>query len=128
MELWYWRYASETIHDAGSGDPRYQLVRYEELTRNPIEISRSIFQCCGLEWNAAIEQSIRELSVKSEAIASAWRTRLNADQVAAVEEVLGESPMQDWWDDLEYRGVAPPAESHGGVHDVSSPASQGGFS
>ena len=129
MELWYWRYAGETIHHAGAGNPRYQLVRYEELTRNPTEISRSVFQGCGLEWNAVIEQAIRELSVESEAIAAAWRTRLSADHVSAVERVLGESPMQDWWGDLEYRALATPAESqHGGVPDVSSPAPQGGFS
>ena len=95
-ELWYWRYAVETIHEAGAGNPRDQLVKYEELTRNPTEISDAIYQGCGLEWNTAIEQEIQKMSGESQAIATTGRHQLDADQAATVERVLHNSVMQDW--------------------------------
>ena len=116
-ELWYWRYASETIHQAGVGNPRYQIVKYEELTRNPIGVSRSVYQGCGLAWNAAIERGIEQMSTESQAIAAAWRDRLDAHQVAAVERVLHDSLMRDWWDGPDQCDAALPAglsnEGHG---------------
>jgi hypothetical protein len=96
-ELWYWRYCAETIHRAGEGSPRYQLVKYEELTRNPVETSRSVYGGCGLDWDRTIEQAVRESSSESQAIATAWRDRLSAEHVALVERILDNSMMQDWW-------------------------------
>lgn len=124
-ELWYWRYASETIHQTGAENPRYQLVKYEELTRNPIEISRSVFQGCGVDWNGAIEQGVRQMSVESQAIAAAWRDRLNAEHVAMVERVLYDSPMRVWWRDLDEGGIMTSAGLLGGIRDAGPLMSQG---
>ncbi len=97
-ELWYWRYCKrKTIHRAGTGNPHYQLVNYEELVRNPLEVSRSIYQNCGLDWDDTIEHAIRQLSSQSKSLASAWRDKLSAEQIEIIERVLGGSVMKDWW-------------------------------
>jgi hypothetical protein len=96
-ELWYWRYCCETIDQAGEGNPRYQLIKYEDLAFKPVETSRSLYEACNLDWDNAIEEAIRESSTDSSAIASAWRRRLSAEHIAAVEWVLRDSLMRDLW-------------------------------
>ncbi len=97
-ELWYWRYCTETIHQVGNGIPRYQLVKYEELNRGPLKVSRSIYRFCGLDWNDAIGHGVQQLSSQLQPFASAWRDRLSVEQIALVERMLGDSAMRDWWD------------------------------
>jgi hypothetical protein len=96
-ELWYWRYAGETIHQAGEGNPRYHLVAYEELTRNPVGLSRALFRACGLDWDEAVEQAIERISEGSQAIAAAWREQLSGAEVRLIEQILRESPLRDLW-------------------------------
>lgn len=110
-EIWFWRYATETLHRAGAGNPRYQLIIYEDLAANPVEVSRAVYRGCGLDWDEAIEGRIRQMSNQSRAIARAWRDRLNPDQVAHVERILGGSPVCDWWGGTER--ISP--EPAGGV-------------
>ena len=108
-ELWYWRYSSETIHQAGEVNPRYQLVKYEELTNDPVEVSRSVYRGCGLDWDDTIERAIRQMSGESQAIARAWEQKLNSEQIAAVQGILPDSLMRDWWDETG----RIPSRSHG---------------
>jgi len=122
-ELWYWRYCTETIYQAGEGNPRYQLIKYEELTRNPVETSRSIYRSCDLDWDDAVERAIRRSSTDSQAIASMWRDKLSAEQIAMVEWVLHDSLMRNWWsgtdptagglDGAHHAGLSTRLKSHG---------------
>jgi hypothetical protein len=100
-ELWYWVYCSETIHKAGEGNPRYQLILYGNLVRDPVETSRSLYQDCGLEWDDSIEQAIRRSSQRSGEIATAWQHALDAEQIALVERILEQSAMRTWWSEDE---------------------------
>jgi hypothetical protein len=97
-ELWYWLYCAETIDRVGAGNPRYQLIKYEELTRNPVEVSRSLYRGCGLDWDETIEQAIRRTAGESDAIAAAWRDKLDPEYVALVERILDAGVVRDWWD------------------------------
>jgi hypothetical protein len=115
-ELWYWRYACETIHQFGEGNPRYQLVKYEELACNPVETSRAIYQRFGLDWDDAIEQAIRQSSLDARASVSAWRSKLNAEQIATVDWVLRDSSMRDLWS-----GTEPAAGGPNGAANTSTP-------
>ena len=110
-ELWYWRYCSETIHQTGEGNPRYQLIKYEELACNPVETSRSIYRGCDLDWDDAVERDIRQSSRDSQAIVWTWRGKLSAEQIAMVEWVLHDSLMRDWWS-----GTDPAAGVLDGAH------------
>jgi hypothetical protein len=35
-ELWFWCYATETLHRAGEGKPHYRLNGFEELAGRPL--------------------------------------------------------------------------------------------
>jgi hypothetical protein len=97
-ELWYWRYAVETIHTAGAGKPQYHLVLYENLSADAPAVARSIFDFCGLEWDDRIARRVRSQSTESPSIATAWRSKLSKEETAQVERVLAGSPMERWWD------------------------------
>lgn len=96
-ELWYWRYATETIHNVGYGQPRYALIVYEQLASKIIEQAQRVFQTCGLSWDARIERRIKQQSGDSDSIATAWKLKLSSEDIAAVERVLAGSIMENWW-------------------------------
>jgi hypothetical protein len=96
-ELLYWRYCAEAIHQAGQGNPGYRLVIYEDLARDPVDVGRSIYRGCGLEWDARTEDAVRALSSGSQAFASEWREKLTAEQKAMVESILKDSSMRSYW-------------------------------
>lgn len=96
-ELWYWRYANETIWACGRERPAYHRTIYEALAAEPIPRMRELFDAAGLEWNRDIESAIRQRCTDSPAIASNWRDRLSPERVDRVERILEASPMRDWW-------------------------------
>lgn len=96
-ELWYWRYATETINAAGAGRSNYHLVLYEHLAADPPGVARRIFDFAELEWTSDVEHRIRATSNESEALAAAWRSKLSTDDVAAIERVMTGSVMERWW-------------------------------
>lgn len=98
-ELWYWRYASETIYAAGKDRPaNYRLVLYEQVAADPAGVARQIYEFAGVDWDDSIEQRIRAVSSKAEALAVAWRSKMSPDDVAAIERVMAGSVMERWWD------------------------------
>jgi hypothetical protein len=97
-ELWYWRYATETINAAGAGKPQYHLILYEHLAADPTAVMRRVFEFSGLEWDDRIARRVRARSTESTSIAAAWRSKLSKEEVAHVERVLAGSPMERWWD------------------------------
>jgi len=96
-ELWFWRYANETIHAAGSGKRSYKLVLYEDLTDAPAEVARSVSEFCGLEWDDQLALRARGISKDSKRIAAAWKTELDPGIVETIERVVDGSPMTSWW-------------------------------
>ena len=96
-EIWYWTYCNELIHQAGAGNPRYHLIKYEELAHYPVETSRAIYRAIDLDWSDSIERYTRKSSTRSREIAAEWRRKLDPEQVAQIERVLDVSLMRDWW-------------------------------
>jgi hypothetical protein len=96
-ELWYWRFASEAIHAAGEGKPRYELVVYERLAANTLDIARPLYDRCGLPWDDDVAARVRASSEESGSIAAAWRTKLPPEDVAAIDKVMAGSLMASWW-------------------------------
>lgn len=107
-ELWYWRYASETINAAGKDRPaNYQRLLYEEVAADPAGVAKRMYEFGGVEWTADVEQRIRAVSSKAEALAVAWRSKMSASDVASIEKVMRGSIMEHWWD--AYQAAAPAA-------------------
>ena len=96
-ELWYWRYSTETIHQAGAGSERYHLVIYEQLVADTVGTARRLYEQCGLRWRDGVERAIRTRASGSASLAAAWKTKLSAEHLELVARILEESRMEDWW-------------------------------
>jgi len=97
-ELWFWRYACETIHEAGQAHRHYHLVLYEDVANQPIPTIRQLFARCGLDWDIHVEQAVSHSGFGANRIASSWRDRLSSAQWQLVQKVLENSPLRHWWD------------------------------
>lgn len=98
-ELWYWRYAAESIHAAGENADNYHLVVYDQLTSEPVEISKEVYRFCELPWRAGHKQMVQEMTRGSQQIASAWRQKLSAADQELVSRILDGSTLASCWDD-----------------------------
>lgn len=98
-ELWYWRYANETLYVEGQQHDQCHTIAYEQLTREPLACARQAFDFVGLAWSPRIEQSVVAMSKDSPQIAKAWHSRLTAEQIDMVHRVLDGSPLQQLWND-----------------------------
>lgn len=107
-EMWFWRYVTESIHQAGEGLPQYHLILYENLAHDPIKLAKLVYGYCDLPWTAAAETLIRQGTKESVwgkiegtpmSVAQAWRKKLKPDEIEAVNRVLEGSIMAHWWDE-----------------------------
>lgn len=105
-ELWYWRYASETIHAAGEQSSRYQLVVYERLVGGVMETAQRLYAFCGLPWDERIAKGIGAMSGESASIAKTWQSKVTPEDVEAVNRVMAGSTMEHWWENGAPRPVA----------------------
>jgi hypothetical protein len=96
-ELWYWRYAAETIHAAGRGKENYRLVVYEELASRPLETMNSIYEFCGLPWSSEQESMIGHTTRDSQEIATAWHQKLSPEDHQIVSRILTGTNLQSLW-------------------------------
>jgi hypothetical protein len=98
-ELWYWRFATERIHRAGVGKPRYERIIYEHLAAEPLAVAERQFRLCGLPWDEQVAARVKGTTGESTSIAAAWRSKATDADLAAIERVLPGSLMADWWDE-----------------------------
>lgn len=96
-ELWYWRYANESLYVEGKGRESYLMIPFEQLAHEPLESAKQAFGFCGLTWSDQIERHVVEMSRRSPQIAKAWQSHLSAEQIAIVERVLDGSPLAEAW-------------------------------
>lgn len=92
-ELLFWRWCNERMLACGDHDPRYALLSYEEVTAHPLEQCRRVYEFCGLPWSEAIAAGIARNTERSAEIAGAWRTALDAKEIAIVRRVVAGSGL-----------------------------------
>ncbi|MEI7712687.1 MAG: sulfotransferase [Rhodospirillales bacterium] len=109
---WDWVRFNETALRGLQSLPNARIVVYEELCTRPAEIARELLEFCGLDWNAQTEAFIAHSTQHSGAAgyyavfrdsivaAERWRTDMTAEDQAAVRNVVGLSPLRQFWDDL----------------------------
>lgn len=93
LELCYWRYETETIHSAGANRANYFLVRFEDLAKRPVELSREVYSFCGLPWTEQIERIVIEKSEQSRDIADKWKVSLSDTEQQKVADILKSRPL-----------------------------------
>jgi hypothetical protein len=98
LELWFWRFETETVHEAGGQCDNYHLVRYEALASRSVNTAKELYCFCGLQWNSEIEALVAANSGGAAVIADKWRTQLSNQEVASIQRIMVGSPLRDWWD------------------------------
>jgi len=100
-ELWFWRYATETIHNVGISSSNYHLIIYEDLVMRTIPVIRRIYDTCGLPWNSTLDQEVKATTSNSYAIASAWKSKLSNNRLDLVTKIINDSPLQELWNNTQ---------------------------
>ena len=80
-ELWYWYYANEMIFQAGQGKSTFTLIMYENLTQNPVEVLKALYQVAGLNFSSEIENKVLLGAKNSQTISSSWRKKLDNEEL-----------------------------------------------
>lgn len=103
-ELWYWRYATETVWQLGRNYSHYKIVLFESLASNTKETLRSVYAHADIDWDEKIVQDgpinrsrFTGKPVTANAIANAWHSKLAPEDIALVEKVLEGSPLVEFW-------------------------------
>lgn len=100
-ELWFWRYATETVYEAGRAAAGYLLVTDESVVRDPIGAAGAVYEHVGLEMPGRVRRWIDHKADEWSRHTRRWREMLDDDHVRLVERVLADSGMSDWWGDDE---------------------------
>lgn len=102
-----WRMIYNTLHSTLSLNPDFIIVRYEDLSRGPVNGFRNLYASLGLDYTHHVEKTIldssssenpMELSPKkvhdikldSRASIENWKKRLTGDEIKRVREMTGE--------------------------------------
>lgn len=96
-ELWYWRYATEIIHQCGNKSPNYHLVIYEDLAHEAVPIIKGIYKSAGLPWTDEIQSKIETECGDSLTIANNWKNKLPMEYQELVATILQDSPLNKFW-------------------------------
>lgn len=99
-ELWFWRYATETVHLAGQSNERYHLVLFDELASNPDKGTREVYQFCGLDYTADIRKQVMRSSENSQSIANTWKKTISVQDWQKIKRICTGSPIAEWWPDV----------------------------
>ena len=96
------------VEDARSRHPEWQLRTHEQLCVAPTDEFRRLYDDFGLDWGTATEEFLEGHNtpgsgfvvnrVASE-LPDAWRSRLDADQVATLRRVLDRFPISTYSDE-----------------------------
>lgn len=102
-----WMILNDKVVNDMKGNPRYRRLRYEDLCRDPYEVTRSVFAFADLDWRPQTTAFIRRLEkergqsssyfsvMRSPAeSADGWRQQLNEKQVEKILAVYSHSRIR----------------------------------
>jgi hypothetical protein len=96
-EVWFWRYGTQLIHEAGLRSRSYLLVKDEDVWSEPSAVAGQIYARCGLETGAALEAWLAGMAESWRAHTAPWRSGLAATDIRSVERVLDDDLFAGWW-------------------------------
>jgi hypothetical protein len=100
---WRWAISNDKALDDLEGQPSVRTVLYEDLCKDPVAVSRSLFEFSGLDWRQEVEDFVTQSSTTSNAnsydrvirdslkTANSWRTKLAPSKVDLIANVLAQS-------------------------------------
>ena len=100
-ELWFWRYSTETIHEAGTRSNHYHLIKDEDVVRDPTTVAKRLFDFCDLEWSEELDPYIIKKAMHWQAHTMCWPDGADPVVIDLLDRVLSGSKMADWWSSRE---------------------------
>jgi len=100
---WRWAIFNDKALADLDGAPNVRVTRYEDLCADPIAVGRDLFAFAGLNWHPAVERfalassgatgsnTYDRVFRDSLKTANAWRTKLDAGQIAMIERIAARS-------------------------------------
>jgi hypothetical protein len=99
---WRWTLFNDKAMREGHGDPRYAVLRYEDLCSNPCDAARHLIEFSGLAWRAETESFIQQSTSREDAryygifkdpvkAANSWRDTLTDHQQDRIRRVTAGS-------------------------------------
>jgi hypothetical protein len=110
-EMWFWRYSTEDLYNAGQGKDNYLVTVHETMVSNPVEELKRIYDFCGLSFGDEIERRIdpnanhpnlqdtpwhKRVPADSKAV-HRWRETISDGDRAMVEAILRGTILEHWW-------------------------------
>ncbi len=108
---WRWVLFNEHALRESSDDPACMVLRYEDLCRDPVGVSRRMLRFAGLEWHSQTARFLRSSTAAGDdsyygvirdplQAAFRWRESLSAAQIEAIQRIVGESRIAALYDDI----------------------------
>jgi Sulfotransferase family len=100
---WRWAISNDKALEDLEGRPNVRVVLYEELCKDPVAVSRSLFEFSGLDWRREVEDFVTQSSTSNNAntydrvirdsltTANSWRKRLEPAKIDLIANVLRQS-------------------------------------
>lgn len=103
-----WRLYNEIAFNACKANKNYQLLRYEDVCRNPESVAKALFSFCGLEWSSQTEKFISAstsqqndsyYAVYKDPLKAAyrWKEKLTNEEINKIQTILKDSPAYSWY-------------------------------
>lgn len=103
-----WRLYNEIAYENSKEFKNYELLRYEDLCREPVKKTKKLFDFCGLVWNEQTSSFVNEsISQKKEAYYSVykspleaaykWKNKLSEDEISKISKILSGSVPFMWY-------------------------------
>jgi hypothetical protein len=102
-----WMILNDKVVNEMRGDPRYRLIRYEDLCRDPDQVTRELFQFVGLHRSTQTTAFVGHLRSKRGQpmsyfsvmrspgeSADRWRQQLNQEQIDKVLSIYSHSQIR----------------------------------
>ena len=108
---WFWVISNLAMLTDLRDQPNARIIRYEDLCRDPVPVSKSLFDFAGLDWSA---QSHRFISASARSVdsegyyqvfrdasrsSSKWRNELTPQEIFNVMAVVRGSPLAGMFDE-----------------------------
>ena len=109
---WMWLYFNVPLTQSLANRLNARIVLYEALCRDPISVSRDLFDFTGLSWQPQTQRFLEtstnhtgasgyfEVFRTSSAAAERWRHTLSPDDQQAVREAVRRFPIAAHWPDI----------------------------
>jgi hypothetical protein len=113
-----WKMAYQIVHDLRLKNPEFQVVRHEDLSREPVQGFHRLYAALGLQFtpqaqrnvqNSSSSKNPKELSASavhafrldSRASLNNWKRHLGADDIERIRQIVGEVaacyyPEESW--------------------------------